>query len=135
VAGDPPEMRKKPPEEVLVQSGHTPPPLAALRWCGTRTPTVGTSQRLNVWGTRSQGLRPQWPPGIERGNDLEVPLMALRTLPDIGACEPLHEGSGRLQAAGTGGAHDGRQGGSGHGGGSHYTPVLPDRMAILQEAS
>ena len=26
--------------------------------------------------------------------------MALRTLPDIGACEPLHEGSGRLQAAG-----------------------------------
>jgi hypothetical protein len=100
VAGEPPEVREKPPEEVLVQSGHTPLPLPALRWYGTRTPTVGTSPRPHVWGTRSQGLRPQWPPGIERGNDLEVPLMALRTLPDIGACEPLHEGSGRLQAAG-----------------------------------
>ena len=52
VAGDPPEVREKPPEEVLVQSGHTPPPLPALRWCGTRTPPVGTSQRPNVWGTR-----------------------------------------------------------------------------------
>src|SRR4029453_14248227 len=91
VAGEPPEVREKPPEEVLVQSGHTPLPLPALRWYGTRTPTVGTSPRPHVWGTRSQGLRPQWPPGIERGNDLEVPLMALRPRPDIGACEPRLE--------------------------------------------
>src|SRR5262245_37353768 len=70
-----------------------------MRWCGTRTHTAETSRRTNVWGTRSQGLLPQWPPGIERGNDLEAPLMALRTLPDVGACEPLHEGSGRLQGA------------------------------------
>ena len=68
-----------------------------MHWGGIRTHAAGTSWQRDAWGTRGQGLPPQWPPGIERGNNLEAPLTTLGTLLHVGAREALHQGMGRLQ--------------------------------------
>ena len=100
------------------RQAHSTPSAAVCRR-GTPRRTSRQPSHTRSWGTCRGRRRPQGQPGVERGNALQVPPMALRTLLDIGAREPLHEGSWSSprggEAAGTGGARDGRPGGSGHG--------------------
>ena len=48
-------------------------------------------------GDLSWSAAPQGQPGVEQGDALQAPPMALRTLLEVGAREPLHQGAGRLQ--------------------------------------
>ena len=80
----------------VLRQAHSTPSAAVCRR-GTPRRTSRQPSHTRSWGTCRGRRPPQGQPGVERGDALQAPPMALRTLLEVGAREPLHQGAGRLQ--------------------------------------